>query len=74
MNKPLIGITCSSSINDPHATNSQDRLNSAYSKAVALAGGIPMLIPNIADPDLAEVYLARLDGLRARQCARISSD
>ncbi len=63
MSKPLIGITCSSSANDVHAANPQDRLNCAYSRAVALAGGIPVLIPNVAEPDLIAAYLGKIDGL-----------
>jgi putative glutamine amidotransferase len=63
MPRPLIGITCGTSALDPHARNPQDRLNTAYSRAVALAGGVPVVLPTGGGPDAAGDVLSRLDGL-----------
>src|SRR5689334_11852639 len=63
MRRPLIGITCGTSALDPKATNPQDRLNQAYSRAVTLAGGLPVILPNSGATDSPEDILDRLDGL-----------
>ncbi len=63
MNRPLIGITSSTSASDSSAKNPQDRLNSAYSRAIALAGGIPVILPNLEGDGTINAYLDRLDGL-----------
>lgn len=63
MPKPLIGITCGTSALDPSAKNLQDRLNHSYSRAVARAGGIPVVIPNATTSGHPHDLLARLDGL-----------
>jgi putative glutamine amidotransferase len=60
---PLIGITCGSSSLDPTATNPQDRLNCAYSHAVSMVGGAPVILPNLPDRATIYAYLDRLDGL-----------
>ena len=54
---PLIGISCGRS--STGAVN----LSSAYTDAIARAGGIPVVLPIIDDPALAESLLARLDGI-----------
>lgn len=63
MRRPLIGITCGTSSLDHQAKNPQDRLNHAYSRAVALAGGIPVILPNAGAMDSPDDVLDRLDGL-----------
>ena len=54
---PLIGISCGRS-----ATGAVN-LSSAYTDAVARAGGIPVVLPIIDDAALAESLLAKLDGI-----------
>src|SRR5215470_13959 len=61
--RALIGITCGTSALDITAKNPQDRLNCAYSRAVAMAGGAPVILPNVADDLAMETILDRLDGL-----------
>lgn len=61
MQKPLIGITCSTELTDG-STATADRLGRAYAQGVIRAGGIPTLLPNVSDADFADV-LNRLDGL-----------
>jgi putative glutamine amidotransferase len=54
--KPIIGITTS---HVHAAVLPHDRLSSSYVQAVHQAGGIPVLLPNLPDPEVLE----RLDGL-----------
>ncbi len=54
---PLIGISCGRS-----ATGAVN-LSSAYTDAIARAGGIPVVLPIIDDPALAESLLGKLDGI-----------
>ena len=54
---PLIGISCGRS-----ATGAVN-LSSAYTDAIARAGGIPVVLPIIDDQALAESLLAKLDGI-----------
>ena len=63
MRKPLIGITCGSSGSDRNTKVPQDRLNCAYSRAVMAAGGLPVILPNLAEPRVELEILDRLDGL-----------
>ncbi len=59
--KPLIGITCRLDIRD-----NGDRwhyLQKEYSEAVFAAGGVPVLVPLLADPEYAAAVVARLDGI-----------
>jgi len=63
MPAPLIGVSCGTSALDIHAQTQQDRLNQAYSLALAAAGAIPVILPNLPDPVLGEALLERLDGL-----------
>ncbi len=60
--RPVIGITCGSSRNDPRAKTEQDRLNCAYSRAVLEAGGIPVILPMLKGFNTVD-YLERIDGL-----------
>src|SRR5436309_398641 len=59
MRLPLIGITCGTGATDGKPP--QDRLNRAYSHAIALAGGAPVILPNLAEGS--ESLLDRLDGI-----------
>src|SRR5438445_11503538 len=63
MKRPLIGITCGTTAHDRSVHNPQDRLNSTYSRAIALAGGIPVIVPKLDEPDAMTAFLDRLDGL-----------
>lgn len=59
MNRPLIGITVN---NQQHAaTSGQYESAIAYSRAVALAGGVPVLLPH--EPEMAGRYLHLCDGI-----------
>ena len=68
--KPLIGITCAmgmqiTSVNMRHMPPQMHQLNDAYMKAVALAGGIPVLIPVYEDLELVKDVIDRLDAPRS---------
>src|SRR5579862_5010702 len=63
MSRPLIGISCGTSALDQRAQTEQDRLNRAYSYALALAGATPVLLPNIVEPNQGNAILDRLNGL-----------
>lgn len=63
MPMPLIGITCSTSALDPHAANPQERLNTAYAKAVWAGGGVPILLPNLPNGEPGIAAVSRLDGI-----------
>lgn len=63
MARPLIGITCGSSALDPGAKSPQDRLNCTYSHAVFLAGGAPVILPNLGESEAVLAWLDRLDGI-----------
>lgn len=54
--KPIIGIT--TNYDTPDAT-----LRDRYYKQVVAAGGVPMLLPPVAEPDVIVETLERLDGL-----------
>src|SRR5260370_41285613 len=60
--RPLIGIPCYAIIcaetGRPMYAN-----NRAYVRAVEGAGGVPILIPMLKDPDILNALLPRLDGL-----------
>lgn len=55
--RPLVGITCS------RTESGSDRLSSSYSEAIRRAGGIPLIIPTVAERSEAEAILERLDGI-----------
>ena len=63
--KPLIGITAGMTKESGGLFSNckKDYLNSAYSRAVAQAGGIPVIIPINPDPEVIRATLGRLDGL-----------
>jgi putative glutamine amidotransferase len=63
MKRPLIGITSATSATDSSANNPQDRLNSAYSRAIEAAGGLPVILPNLDSDRALDAYLDRIDGL-----------
>ena len=54
---PLIGITCG------RTSAGAATLSTNYTEAVAKAGGIPVVLPIIDDPALAESLLAKVDGI-----------
>jgi putative glutamine amidotransferase len=57
--KPLIGVNCDTFAD---ATGPIEGLRPAYCKAIARAGGVPVMIPPMA-PELIEELLDRLDGV-----------
>ncbi|MBM3584023.1 MAG: gamma-glutamyl-gamma-aminobutyrate hydrolase family protein [Alphaproteobacteria bacterium] len=61
MPRPLIGLTLDSEEPGGYSRFPWYALRRNYFAAVAAAGGLPVALPH--DPDLAEAYLARLDGL-----------
>lgn len=54
---PLIGISCG------RTAAGAASLSTNYTAAVAKSGGVPVILPIIDDPALAESLLARLDGI-----------
>ncbi|MEW5977936.1 MAG: gamma-glutamyl-gamma-aminobutyrate hydrolase family protein [Acidobacteriota bacterium] len=56
--KPIIGICCRMDID-----GDQFYLRKQYSEAVYHAGGIPVLLPLISDPEYSNSLLERLDGI-----------
>lgn len=61
MSRKIVGITCSSS--QKQGENAKQFLNNPYALAVAAAGGIPVILPNIGGKVLIEGYLSAIDGL-----------
>lgn len=65
--RPLIGITCDFRDEDQNRTAVTplpfDMLKQHYSRAVWMAGGIPVILPNLADEQYAIETAARLDGV-----------
>lgn len=66
--KPLIGITCSMglgiySMTMENLPQEQHRLNDTYMKAIARAGGIPVVLPVYDDLSLVKEAVDRLDGV-----------
>lgn len=74
MPRPLIGITCGTSIRDPQAKTEQDRLNRAYSQALWLAGAVPVILPTLENEEAAAETLHHLDGLLVSGGADLSPD
>ena len=62
MAKKLVGITCSTTAGTPTEVPRQF-INRAYVRAIEQAGGVPVLIPNLADNSMVSRYLSALDGL-----------
>lgn len=66
--KPIIGISCSMgqsiiSMTMENRPQLQHRLNDTYIQAIVEAGGIPVMLPNLADISVIEELVARLDGV-----------
>ena len=65
--KPLIGITCNFKDFDPKREKPTplpfDMLKQSYSQAVWKAGGLPVILPNLADEAYALELAERLDGV-----------
>ncbi|MGB0766964.1 MAG: gamma-glutamyl-gamma-aminobutyrate hydrolase family protein [Phycisphaeraceae bacterium] len=59
MSLPQIGITVDNQRNTADSGTYESAIR--YSRAVEVAGGLPMLLPHV--PELAEAYVERLDGL-----------
>jgi putative glutamine amidotransferase len=62
MPQKLVGITCSTTAGTATEVPRQF-INRAYVRAIEQAGGVPILIPNLADNSMVERYLSVLDGL-----------
>ena len=65
MNKPIIGITCNSILaeNSPIPGMTRVFVSADYINAVTKAGGIPLLLPPLADQADIRGQIAALDGL-----------
>lgn len=61
MPQPIIGLTLDSEKPGGYSKLPWYALRENYCGAVARAGGVPILLPH--EPELAETYLARIDGL-----------
>ncbi len=61
MTAPVIGVTLDSEEPGGYSKLPWYALRQNYSEAVGRAGGLPMLLPH--EPELADAYLARIDGL-----------
>jgi len=62
--RPLIGITTSTATRDPrHPRPIASAVNLAYSVSVYQADGMPLLLPNVAEPADADDIVAGLHGL-----------
>lgn len=60
--RPVIGITCSTGAGD-EAHPAVYRLNQAYARAIASAGGAPLLIPALGGGEATREIFDALDGL-----------
>ncbi len=56
MRRPIIGIT--TSLDDKEC-----KINHAYMKAVAKAGGLPMLLPALDNENICDEYINEIDGI-----------
>lgn len=66
MKKPLIGITCGSidyTGEGPFWGTGADGIHQHYANSVALAGGIPVLLPTTMDKELIFDMVSRVDGV-----------
>jgi len=59
---PVIGITGSTLVLEGMRGVSRFALSNYYVRCVTEAGGLPLILPNVA-PEVAPAYLSRLDGL-----------
>lgn len=65
--KPFIGITCSMgqdiySMTMTNVPSQFHRMNDTYIRAIENAGGIPVILPSMEDPELIHAMADRLDG------------
>ncbi|MGH2347029.1 MAG: gamma-glutamyl-gamma-aminobutyrate hydrolase family protein [Chloroflexota bacterium] len=61
--RPLIGLTTSTITAVESGTMDRFSIAALYCRAVAAAGGSPILIPSLGDPEAAAAIFPRLDGL-----------
>ena len=61
--RPLIGIPCRAGIRGANPEKPVYYSNQSYVQAIESAGGLPVLIPFMKDPDSLRALFARLDGL-----------
>jgi putative glutamine amidotransferase len=61
MKRPVIGITADAEEKQGPSRLATYFLRQNYADAITKAGGVPLMLPH--EPDLAEAYLERLDGL-----------
>ena len=61
MTRPRIGIT--TSLNATERGDREQRLGLAYVRAVERAGGLPLIVPMLADHRATDAFVALLDGL-----------
>lgn len=54
--KPVIGVS-------PSCTNGKVSVNSSYLVSIERAGGVPLILPMVADEATADALLSRVDGL-----------
>jgi len=65
--RPMIGISCSMgqgiySLTQDNIPQMQHRMNDSYIKAVTMAGGVPVILPNNLDLTCVEELAQQLDG------------
>jgi putative glutamine amidotransferase len=61
--RPLIGLTTSTVAAEESASSTRFSVSAVYCRAVAAAGGSPILIPGLGDAEAAEAILPHLDGI-----------
>jgi len=61
--RPLIGLTTSTITAAESGTMDRFTVGAVYCRAIAAAGGSPILIPGLGDPEAAAAVFPRLDGL-----------
>lgn len=63
MTRPLIAVTCGTGYARTRPDQAQDRLFRLYSRAIANAGGIPVVVTGLEHPWMAAELADRTDGL-----------
>src|SRR5579872_3286074 len=63
MMRPIIGLTTSLIPADEKVYADRFAITAHYARAIAAAGGAPLLIPGLGEPDAALALLPLLDGL-----------
>ncbi len=61
--RPLIGLTTSTVTPEESGSSARFSVTAVYCRAVAAAGGSPILIPGLGEADAAEAVLPHLDGI-----------